>query len=31
MGTQIFDSQIKDSIALTGTPTAPTPSVDVDK
>ena len=23
MGTQIFDSQIKDSIALTGTPTAP--------
>jgi hypothetical protein len=30
MGTQIFDSQIKDSIALTGTPTAPTPSVDDD-
>lgn len=30
MGTQIFDSQIKDSIALTGTPTAPTPSVSDD-
>ena len=30
MGTQIFDSQIKDNIALTGTPTAPTPSVDDD-
>lgn len=30
MGTQIFDSQIKDNITLTGTPTAPTPSVSDD-
>ena len=30
MGTQIFDSQIKDNIALTGAPTAPTPSVSDD-
>lgn len=30
MGTQIFDNQIKDSILLTGSPTAPTPSVSDD-
>ena len=30
MGTKIYDNQIKDNIALTGTPTAPTPSVDDD-